>query len=255
MPVLQYRVKTSFSPGRRSDRVGGVGEDGPVRPRHVAVDGDGERAVASSRLVGAVGDAVGPGGGAVGDAVGGPARGAVRIAVGPARGAVRIAVGPACGAVRIAVGHGGGAVGVVSTGATVAAMGTAPVLVAATTVWSGSGAVTVGSPGCAIWTVGGVPVRIVVRISGGAIWVAASMLGSPGGAVLVVGWTVAPTRTVAVWPGIILDAVRPSCGTVWIVTRLGGAIGVAARVLGSPAGCILVIRAGISSTGTVVAMW
>ena len=182
MPVLQYRVKTSLSPGRRSDRVGGVGEDGPVRPRHVAVDGDGERAVASSRLMGAVGDAVGPGGGAVGDAVGGPARGAVRIAIGPARGAVRIAVGPASGAV-----------GVVSAGATVAAMGTAPVLAAATTVWSGSGAVTVGSPGCAIWTVGGVSVRIAVRISGGAIWVAASMLGSPGGAVLVVGWTVAPT--------------------------------------------------------------
>ncbi len=205
MPVLQYRVKTSFSPGRRSDRVGGVGEDGPVRPRHVAVDGDGERAVASSRLMGAVGDAVGPGGGAVGDAVrgpacgavriavGGPARGAVRIAVGPGGGAIRIAVGPARGAVWIAVGPASGTVGVVSTGATVAAMGTAPVLAAAATVWSGSGAVTVGSPGCAIWTVGGVSVRIAVRISGGAIWVAASMLGSPGGAVLVVGWTVAPT--------------------------------------------------------------
>ncbi len=57
------------------------------------------------------------------------------------------------------------------------------------------------------------------------------------------------------WPGIILDAVRPSCVAMRIVTRLGGAIRVAARVLGSPAGCILVIRAGISSTGTVVAMW
>ena len=69
---------------------------------------------------------------------------------------------------------------------------------------------------CAIWV---------------AVRVAASVLGSPSGAILVVGWTVAPSGTVAaVWPGIILDAVRSSCGAIRIGT-----------ILGPPCGAVLVV--------------